>query len=79
MAGCIDESYLLSVAIYVESTNFLSDAANLTLCNGGTSEIIDQCGFAVVNVAHDGDDWGLLFISKLCVLPLRHLNSINNA
>ena len=65
MARGIDEGHCAFAAFVLVgdlvSTDVLGDAAVLALDDVRLADSIQQSGLTVVDVAHDGDDWGALF------------------
>ena len=55
MAQSVDESEFLALAAHLEGSNLLGDSSCLAISNVAGAQMIDQSGFAMVNVAHDSD------------------------
>ena len=60
MAGGVDEDDLAPVHLHLVRANMLGDAAGLVRGDVGYADGVEQRGFAVVHVAHDGDHRGAL-------------------
>ena len=57
MTRCVQKRDLLAIGErYTESTNVLCDATKLASCNACRTHVIQDCGLAVINVTHDGDN-----------------------
>ena len=64
----IEERDFLAIwQIYVISSNVLSDTTCFTSDNVGTTNIVEQRCFTVVNVSHDGDNWRTEFQIFGCI------------
>lgn len=56
VAGGIQEGHHATLGFDVVGTDMLGDAAGLARGDLGATDVVEQRGLAVVDVAHDGDD-----------------------
>lgn len=72
MSGSVEESDVLTVYIYLISTDVLSDSACFACCNVSVSDTVEDRSLTVVNVTHYNNDRAARF--KVCIIVISVVN-----
>jgi len=70
VARCVEEGHHATRCVHMVSPNVLGNAARLASGHFGAANVVEQRGFAVIDVTHDGDDRGT---GQLLGIGRRHL------
>jgi hypothetical protein len=78
MTGSIDKSDFLSMTLYMKSSYFLGNTSNLSLSDIRFSKVVNECGFTVINMSHDCNNWRFFFIIHLVIYLFREFDTIDD-
>ena len=57
VSWCIQEGDFLAIFFDLVGTDMLGDTTSFPCCHTGVTQGIQEGGFTMVNVSHDGDNW----------------------
>ncbi len=77
MARRVEEDNLLALAVDLVSTDVLRDAARLVCLHMRVADAVEERRLAVVDMAHDRDDWRTELQALRIVLDFRNLRRID--
>lgn len=66
------------MTLYMESSYFLGNTSNLSLSDIRFSKVVNECGFTVIDMSHDCNNWWFFFIIHLVIYLFREFDTIDD-